>query len=313
MVADSAAGTALCFRRFLSRLVFALALCALFLSAFPAAAQTGNEWQASAWQLWQINVDGSELKQLTDIPGRRCGSPVWSPDGNFIVFDVNRSDQAWNETQIAVINADGTHFHTIGPGNVPSWSPDGRLIACHAVDPPFGIVIMNPDGKGREVVLQRGWSVRWSPRGDRLATLAADGNEIVALDVPTGRDRRIFTSHYPLRHGFSISPDGNRFCFGSDVHAGLALAAFDDGWTQSTVRWLVETGTAYHSSWSPDGGHVVFAWRRTPQDTIQLYTLDVDAGSEPKLLPGIDRDRSNVNPAWSRDGKTIVFSRPEPL
>jgi Tol biopolymer transport system component len=300
-------------RRRLFQVTALLAFCAAVTIAIPAAAQTGNEWQASAWQLWQINVDGSGLKEFAHIPGRRCGSPVWSPDGNFVAFDVNRSDQAWNETQVAVIQADGTHFHAIGPGYVPSWSPDGRLIACHANDPPYGIVIMDPDGKGREQVLQKGWSPRWSPRGDRLAALAADSYEVVAIELSTGKDRPILSSPYPLRHGFSISPDGNRFCFGSDFHPGLALAMFDEGWTDSTMRWLIQTGTAYHSSWSPDGQRVVFAWRSTPQDTIQLYIADVDSDSPPKLLPGIDHDRSSVNPAWSPDGKTIVFSRPEPF
>jgi Tol biopolymer transport system component len=36
--------------------------------------------------------------------------------------------------------------------------------------------------------------------------------------------------------------------------------------------------------------------------------MDVDTDSEPTLLDGQDRQRSNVNPSWSPDGETIIFS-----
>ena len=82
--------------------IFLIALFKCLLGASAIVAQTGIEWQSSAWQLWRINVDGG-LKQLTTTPGFRCGSPDWSPDGQFIAFDVIKSGQAWDESQISVI------------------------------------------------------------------------------------------------------------------------------------------------------------------------------------------------------------------
>jgi Tol biopolymer transport system component len=294
-------------------MLWPLALLALTFGTAPSAAQTGEEWQSSAWQLWQIDVDGSGLKQIVDMPGYRCGSPDWSPDGNYIAFDTTRSDQAWDETQIAVIRADGSDRHLIGRGAVPSWSPDGKLIVCQSSAPPHSVIVMNRDGSGREVILDHGWSARWSPVGDRIAAATSDVAGILLFDLANGREQTIFSGTYSLRHGFSISPDGKHFCFSSTTNPGQALATLDEASMKATVRWPLNTGIAYHSSWSTDGRHVIFAWRPTDQDLIQLYTLDVDSSDAPKLLPGQDRTHHNVNPDWSPDGTTIVFSSPEPL
>jgi Tol biopolymer transport system component len=307
--------TELCvgFNRLRPTAMWLLLLLTSVLGALPTWAQTGDEWQSSAWQLWQIDVDGSRLKQLSYMSGCRCGSPDWSPDGKYIAFDTTRSDQAWDETQIAVIRADGSECRVIGRGAVPSWSPDGKLIACQASDSPRGIVVMNSDGTGREAILDHGWSARWSPVGNCIAAAAADGTGILLFDLATGREQAIFSGPYSLRHGFSISPDGRRFCFSSNMNPGQALATLDETSMRATVSWPLPTGIAYHSSWSTDGRRIVFAWRPTQRDLIQLYTLGADSSQAPTLLPGQDRSRHNVNPDWSPDGRTIVFSSPEPF
>jgi TolB protein len=293
--------------------IFLLALFAPSLATSSSLAQTGNEWLASAWQLWRINVDGSELNQLTTTPGFRCGSPDWSPDGQCIAFDVIKSGQAWDESQIGVIHADGSDCRMVGAGGVASWSPDGKLIACQSNDTPHVILVMNRDGTGREAILDHDWSPRWSPAGDRIAAAKADGTGITFIDLATGNEQEVFSGPFSLRHGFSISPDGNHICFASTSTPGLGLATLDDSSSQAKISWPVKTGVAYHSSWSPDGRRIVFAWRPTDQDLVQLYTLDIAADQPPQLLPGQDSTRNNVNPDWSPDGKVIVFSSPAPL
>jgi Tol biopolymer transport system component len=41
----------------------------------------------------------------------------------------------------------------------------------------------------------------------------------------------------------------------------------------------------------------------------QLYIIDVGSNDAPKRLVGQDEQRTNTNPDWSPDGKTIVFVR----
>jgi TolB protein len=51
--------------------------------AFMSQRDEGN------WNVYVVNVDGSNLQRLTDDPAED-GLPVWSPDGNAIAFASNR-------------------------------------------------------------------------------------------------------------------------------------------------------------------------------------------------------------------------------
>lgn len=272
--------------------------------AVSACAQAPSEWYASAWQLWRIGVDGKDLVPLDTTPGVRFGSPDWSPDGKQIAYDCLKQGGQVYET--AVINADGTERRLVARGSIPTWSPDGELIACQAA----GILIVNADGSGEEKLLASAHSLRWLPAGRGIA--AGIGPQLLVFDLGTGDQRRLFTAPQAISHGFGISSDGRRYAFGT-LNRGLHVATLDDEDLLLSMKNVVPAGTVYHVSWAPDNRRVVFAWRPAPGDLTQLYTIDVDASDPPKLLPGIDTTHQNVNPDWSPDGKTIVFSVPAPL
>ncbi len=67
-------------------------------------------------------------KQLTDSSGNDY-DPAWSPDGKQIVYT---SESAQGDSEIWLMNADGSNQHALITGNHtaygPEWSPDGRLI-----------------------------------------------------------------------------------------------------------------------------------------------------------------------------------------
>lgn len=79
-------------------------------------------------EIWVANKDGTEPLQLTNF-GRHCGSPRWSPDGHWIVFDAymgNGLREIWS------IKSSGGKPQQLagGPGSsdVPSFSHDGKWI-----------------------------------------------------------------------------------------------------------------------------------------------------------------------------------------
>lgn len=78
-------------------------------------------------QLFIINVDGTGLRQVSNLPALR-GRSDWSPQGLIVTY----SGKSW-ERELFVMNIDGSNQHQITPsgGNSqgPSFSPDGQWVA----------------------------------------------------------------------------------------------------------------------------------------------------------------------------------------
>ena len=79
-------------------------------------------------EIWRSEADGSNPIQLGSFGGEHGGTPRWSPDGGWIVFDRYPGQHP----QIYVMDAEGRNMRamTDGDGNncVPSWSRDGESI-----------------------------------------------------------------------------------------------------------------------------------------------------------------------------------------
>jgi len=210
--------------------------------------------------VWTINADGADLTRLTHSPASEF-DPSWSPDGTQIAYRSDRGD----ESEIWVMNADGTDQRRPTAGLSPAWSPDGSSIAFaspgHDPNPPLsGISIMNADGSRRHRVpnTDGGEYPFWSPDGERIAfnsnltgdhvmyIVNVDGSGLVDLSsveegwqVDWSADGRsiLFTSHRDHPDNYTdeyvMSPDG------------------------SGVKRLTEAG-AYTPAWAPDGSHIVF-------------------------------------------------------
>jgi Tol biopolymer transport system component len=287
------------------------AICVLGLA--PSVAGALNE-------LWVINADGTGgARRLVETPGWTCGSPEWSPDNKWIAYDTWKAGQTLEDSQIAVVQADGTDLRILGIGAMPSWSPDGTQLVFHQYGrsnstPPTrvasedSIVVMNADGTGRETILNHWGSPRWSPRGNRIVSIL--NSNLAIYDLATGIERTILPHPESMYWGFGISPDGLRFCFGG-YSDGLFLATLDEQTMKATVRTLVPAGTCHYPSFAPDGRRVVFSWNRKDGTPTQLYTMDVDTDTRPRLLAGQHPERGSWGPDWSPDGRTIIYcSRP---
>jgi Tol biopolymer transport system component len=56
-------------------------------------------------QLWLMRSDGSEPRPLTDAPNRAHGSLAWSPDGRYLLYDVEFIDASTLAPHVQVIEA----------------------------------------------------------------------------------------------------------------------------------------------------------------------------------------------------------------
>ena len=232
------------------------------------------------YQLFAMNVDGTERVQLTDLSAAfpaDVEGPEWSPDGSRIAFDGGADD---GHAHIFVVNADGTGLKQITSGDGDeidaTWSPDGTRLA---------------------VETQRSPS---EPTGIAIVEVAT-GELHMITENPIGGD-----DAFP-----AWSPDGTRIAFtrsrGAQQYPSALFVVGVDG---SGLRRLTPRGlNAYRPNWSPDGTSIIFNSNDTP-DRIQkaeIYVIASDGSGLRRLTH--EKNASAFRPTWSPDGEWILFTR----
>jgi Tol biopolymer transport system component/DNA-binding winged helix-turn-helix (wHTH) protein len=85
--------------------------------------------RSGAGQIWKSNADGGDALQLTSFDTGFPGTPRWSPDEKWIVFDYRNTTQ---RGQIYLIDSEGRNLRRLSSDdyvdNVPSWSRDGKAV-----------------------------------------------------------------------------------------------------------------------------------------------------------------------------------------
>jgi HEAT repeat protein len=127
----------------------------------PAFGGDDDPW----WHLWQINIDGTGLKQITFGPYHDV-QPAYLPDGR-IVFSSTRIGMrdeyhGFPCTGLTVMNADGSDIHCIGfnlgGDREPAVSDDGRIVFSRLdlfysrLKTEFTVQAVFPDGTGNVTV-----------------------------------------------------------------------------------------------------------------------------------------------------------------
>jgi TolB protein len=100
-----------------------------------------NSTRSGTMQIWRMKADGSEPEQLTD-DGYNNWFPHLSPDGTRVAFitfpkEVDPADHPYyKRVYLRLMPADGGEARVVayvyggqGTMNVPSWSPDGTMLA----------------------------------------------------------------------------------------------------------------------------------------------------------------------------------------
>lgn len=139
------------------------------------------------WEVWGINPDGTDERQITNVHGPPAGSPRWSPDGTRLAFDVHTGQVA----DIYIIPADGGQPTRLTTGawrdTLPNWSADGKTIffCSNRSGTPQLWKMPSTGGEAVQLTKYGGWEAFVAPTGDRL--YYTKGIDILGLwSIPVG-------------------------------------------------------------------------------------------------------------------------------
>lgn len=151
----------------------------------------------------------------------------------------------------------------------PAWSPDGRLIAFSSSRAGGGIYVIDPSGRRlRRLFAGDAGDLEWSPDGKQLVFMGSDG--------------------------ISLVPAGGR----------------------GAVREILHGRMFSLPAWARDGRLAIVKEERDL--SCAIYTVGLDGSGLERLLPvhrgpvgearpGSSFARSETEPAWSPDGRSIAF------
>lgn len=242
--------------------------------------------------LWLINANGTDAHII--LKGDDINAD-WSPDGNWIVFEVNAQiykapfhESSIDTSQIVQLTYEGRNFF-------PNWSPDGQSIAFDSNnESPNGmnfIWIMNVDGsqKRRIAYEPTEGEIRmpyWSPIGNEIVHqryIGTGAPEIFVMDTSGNNPIRLTFDNnfdnYP-----KYSPDGANIVFESNSNIWTMNA-------EGTNKKQITSSGGMQPDWSPDGLHIVYVgWTEKKYDPLHngtLYILKADGSNKSQLSYGI--------------------------
>lgn len=266
--------------------------------------------------VWIMNIDGTELRQVTTEKNNIIHSPKWSPDGQYIV--VTKGIMSSRSIPAGEI---WMYHHTGGTGLAIKERVNGLKDQKNIADPAF-----SHDGQYIYYTQDVSSGFRFSYNRDPLTSVFA----ITRFDRETGEEERFISGT-----GGAVvptpSPDGRHIAFirriqektalfVKNLNTGTETAVFKDLERDMQEGFGTEGYFSYFD-WTPDSQQLVF-WtagkihRLTVKDQ-SLTTLDINIDSQLQYADAVrfDVDVAPDNFAvkmlrWSQkspDGKKALF------
>jgi Tol biopolymer transport system component/DNA-binding winged helix-turn-helix (wHTH) protein len=269
------------------------------------------------------NKDGTEPRELAKVPGI-ARALRFSPDGKRIRFWVIQPPELetgaiWemdaNGKNLRPLLADWKESPYQCCGN---WSPDGEYYYFEAGRGNNQAIWVMPErhsligGRADPARLISG-PLRFS-----VPLPSGDGKKLFVL----GEERRVELFRYDLKAGHFDSYLNGISAGGVDFSADgqwITYISYPDMilWRSRTdgsekIQLTFPPVRAYGPHWSPDGSRISFLNVEINRPW-KINLISASGAGRPELLVPGDSDKSESDPTWMPDGKSIVFGKSKQL
>lgn len=269
------------------RLAWLLAVLGLLVAALLVAIFIGSQqpvrlengtiiYGSNDGDIFVLDPATGKSTPLISTPGRDA-TPTFSRDGSMFVYWRDAASPGTYE--LAITNVDGTIVRALTHPRAPTsivWSPDGaRLLVVDSS--PDTLSIVSVDGNGtREIETgMRTEQAFWRP----------DGRQIVFQGLSSINGVQSF---------------------------GIYVVNADGTGLRSILPPVTSEAHVQEPALSPDGTQVAYGvWDGDDVEGGNLYVTDVDSG-DTRIIQFGGGDWEDYFPAWSPDGKQLVFTRGRP-
>ncbi len=218
----------------------------------------------SGSSIWTSKANGDNRLQLTVTARGFAGTPRWSPDGKWIVFDYRITAHS----QIFMVDAEGRNLHSVTAGDyendVPSWSRDGSSI-YFASNRTGNWQVWNrklATGEETQVTRNGGHAAFESYDAKMLYYAKFDGAGIWSVPVAGGTEQRVTDALHRGYWGHFAVTDGGIYLLDTDAPPRPTVMYYSFQTKRLTPVFQI---TEHPLTWNPglsasrDGRTVLFA------------------------------------------------------
>lgn len=264
--------------------------------------------------VWVMDADGKNAKQITQEDFRLLNNPVWTPDGQYIIarkhFTSSRSLGAGEMWMYHITGGSGIQLtkrkNDQQDVNEPALSPDGRYLYFSEDMYPGGYFQYNKDPNSQIYIIRR----YDRETGELRDLISGPGGACRPQPSPDGKQlafvRRVRTQTVLYVH---------------NLQTGQQIPVFDKLSKDQQEAWAI-FGVYTGYNWLPDNIHIVIwaqgkLWKVNTQ-TQQAAEIPFTATATHRIHDAV-KFRQEVSPSTfeakmirhaitSPDGKSLVFS-----